>query len=101
MTSEVISALIGASGMMAGTILGYWLQREAKKTATLERRIDRYRGEIRARQAEEIIAANWLHELGVGSTQKAAKLALRDRTEQESGLRPAVGPAEVRNKRDV
>ena len=37
MTSEVISALIGASGMMAGTILGYWLQREAKKTATLKR----------------------------------------------------------------
>ena len=33
MSSEVISALIGALGVMVGTILGYWLQREAKKIA--------------------------------------------------------------------
>jgi hypothetical protein len=76
MSSDVISALIGALSVAAGTILGYWLQREANKIAALERRVERYREDIRARQAEEIVAATWLHELGVGGTQNSAKMAL-------------------------
>lgn len=97
MNIEIITAIIGASGVIAGAFLGSWLQREAKKIASLERRIDRYRTEIRARQAEEGVAAKWLHELGVGSTENSAKLALRERTELETGQRPSIGAAEVRH----
>ena len=63
----------------------------------LQRRVDRYRAEIRARQAEEDVAAAWLVELGVASTERAAKLSLRQRTEFERGIRPAIGPAEMRD----
>ena len=72
------------------------LQREGRKLAVLERRIERYRLEIQARQAEEDVAAAWLVELGAANSERAAKLALRQRTEIARGIRPSIGPGEVR-----
>ena len=62
----------------------------------MQRRIDRYRAEIRARIALEETAIGWLIELGVSSSPEAAKIKLRDRTEAERGLRPIIPPSEVR-----
>lgn len=66
--------------------------------ASLEKRVQRYNNEIRARQAQEDIAAEWLYELGVASSARAAKLLLRDRTEERRGLRPEIGPSGIRER---
>ena len=44
------------------------------------------------------VAAEWLAELGAATTPRAAKTLLREKTEQQKGLRPGVGPAEVRGE---
>lgn len=96
MSDVVLAALIGTFGALAGSVIGAIVAREAKKISRLERRIDRYRDDIRARQAEENVTAKWLFELNVASSELAAKRKLRERTEEETGLRPLVGPADVR-----
>jgi hypothetical protein len=53
--------------------------------------------DIMARQHEENVAACWIFELGGASSQQAAKLKLRDRTERETGKRPFVEPSEVKS----
>ena len=95
MQTEIATALIALIGTLAGTGLGIWSQRETKRLAALERRIDRYKQEIRARQAEEDIACQWLVELDAAKTVRAALLALRQRTEDERGLRPNLAPNSV------
>jgi len=97
MDSQVISSVIAVLGTVGGAFVTAWVQRESKKIASLERRVDRYIAEIRARQAEEEVASEWLAELGAATTPRAAKTLLRERTEQKTGLRPGVGPAEVRD----
>ena len=62
----------------------------------MERKVERYKNDIRARQAEEQIAAKWLCELGIAATEATAKIKLRERTEQETGLRPEIAPSSVR-----
>ncbi len=96
MDSQVIASVIAVLGTLGGAFVTAWVQRESKKIASLERRVDRYKAEIRARQAEEEVASEWLAELGAATTPRAAKTLLRERTEQQKGLRPGVGPAEVR-----
>ncbi len=97
MDSQVIASVIAVLGTLGGAFVTAWVQRESKKIASLERRVDRYKSEIRARQAEEKVAAEWLAELGVAATPRVAKTLLRERTEQIEGLRPNIGPAEVRD----
>jgi hypothetical protein len=97
MDSQVIASVIAVLGTLGGAFVTAWVQRDSKRITLLEGKVDRYRTEIRARQAEEEVAVEWLAELGVASTARAAKTLLRERTEQQKGLRPAVGPAEVRN----
>jgi hypothetical protein len=97
MDSQVIASLIAVLGALGGALVTFWVQRDSKKITSLQRRVDRYRAEIRARQAEENVAAEWLAELGAATTPRAAKTLLRERTEQQKGLRPGVGPAEVRD----
>jgi len=75
----------------------FWVQRDSKKITSLQRKVDRYRAEIRARQAQEDVAAEWLAELGAATTPRAAKILLREKTELLKDLRPMVGPAEVRD----
>ena len=82
-------------GSLGGTLIGV-LFSEKEKLAALERRIERYRLEIQARQAEEDVAAAWLVELGAANSERAAKLALRQRTEIARGIRPSIGPGEMR-----
>ena len=96
MDSQIIAAALAVVGTLGGGLVTAWAQREAKKMAALEKRIQRYRNEIQARQAQENIAAEWLCELGVASSERAAKLLLRDRTEERRGLRPEIGPSGVR-----
>ena len=97
MDSQIIAAAIAVVGTLGGGMVTAWAQRDAKKMATLEKRIERYRNEIRARQAQEDIAAG-LYEIGAASSARAAKTLLRDRTEELRGLRPDIGPSEVRDR---
>ena len=76
MDSQIIAAAIAVMGTLGGGLVTVWAQREAKKMASLEKRIQRYSNEIRARQSQEDIAAEWLCELGVASSERAAKLML-------------------------
>ena len=96
MDGQVIAAVIAVLGTLGGALVTTWAQREAKKTAAMERRIQRYRAEIRARQAEEETAALWLTELGAANSVVTAKRMLRDRTEELHGLRPEIGPSDVK-----
>lgn len=98
MDSQIIAAAIAVVGTLGGGLVTVWAQREAEKMASLEKRIQRYSNEIRARQAQEDIAAEWLCELGVASSERAAKLMLRDCTEERRGLRPEIGPSGVRDR---
>ena len=97
MDAQILASAVAVVGTIGGALVGALIQRDAKKMTALQRRVDRYRAEIRARQAEEDVAAAWLVELGVASTERAAKLSLRQRTELERGIRPAIGPAEMRD----
>lgn len=97
MEGQIIASIVAVVGTLGGTLIGALIQREAKKIASLERRVERYRVEIRARQAEEDVAALWLLELGASNSERAAKLTLRQRTETERGIRPSIGPAEMRD----
>lgn len=96
MDGQIIASVVAVVGSLGGTLIGALIQREGKKLAALERRIERYRLEIQARQAEEDIAAAWLVELGAANSERAAKLALRQRTEIARGIRPSIGPGEMR-----
>lgn len=60
------------------------------------RKIEKLRKEVMARQAEEKAACEWLVELGQATSERAAQIALRDRTEQATGLRPAMTPSGLR-----
>jgi len=99
MDAQVVSSAVAVVGTLVGTLGGALIsasvQREGKKIGELKQRIDRYQRDIRARQAEEATAAEWLFQLNVARSPLAAKRELRRRTEQESGLRPFVGPKEV------
>jgi hypothetical protein len=95
MDSQVISALIAALGTIAGIVIGIWSQRQHKFVAALERRVDRYKAEIRARMAEEDVACDWLVEAGLAQTHRRAMMALRDRTEALKDLRPNMTPRDV------
>ena len=96
MQTEIIAALLGMSGVLLGSLFGYLSQREAKKMQMMQRRIDRYRSEIRARIAVEEAAIAWLIESGVSGSPQVVKVKLRDRTEVSSGLRPVIPLSEVR-----
>jgi len=54
-----------------------------------------YRQEIRARQAVEDVACQWLVELGVSNTPRLAMITIRQRTEAERQLRPTMSPRDV------
>jgi len=88
---------IAVAGTFGGAWVTAWAQREAKKTAALEKRIQRYRNEVRTRLTEEDVVADWLAELGAANSARAAKTLLRDHAEERRGLNPGIGPSEVRD----
>jgi len=81
MDNQVIASLIAVLGTLGGAFITSWVQRDSKKITLLQTKVDRYRAEIRARQAEEDVAAEWLAELGAATTPRAAKTLLREKTE--------------------
>ena len=91
----IIVALITIVGGLGCTGLGIWFSRAIKKIAAMQRTIERYRQEIRARQALEDVTCQWLVELGVSNTPRSAMLTLRQRTEAERQLRPTMSPRDV------
>jgi len=99
MNAQIVSAAVGVVGTLVGTLggalIGALTQREARKTEALKNKVERYRTEIRARQAEEEVAAEWLFSLGAANTALAAKRTLRRKTEEKRGVRPVIGPKEV------
>lgn len=98
MDSQIIAVAIAVVGTLGGRMVTAWAQRDVKKMATLEKRIQRYRNEIRARQAQENIAAEWLLDIGTASSARVANTLLRDLTEERRGLRPDIRPSEVRDR---
>ncbi len=96
MDSQIVASVIAVLGALGGAAVAAWVQRQTKKIVALKRRVGRYKAEICARQAQEDVAAEWLAELDVANTPRAAKTLLRERTEQRRGIRSSLGPAEVR-----
>ena len=99
MDMQVISSVVAVVGTLGGALIGAFSQRDAKKIVVLKQSIERYKNEIRARQAEEETAAEWLFSLNASTSALAAKNALRDRTEAASGLRPFIPPGEMNPNR--
>jgi len=97
MDVAVSAALISVFGALGGAFIGSRSGQQAEKLLKLERRIERYHAEIRARQAQEKEACRWLVELRAADNEGTAKLKLRERTEARSGLRPSIVPSEVKN----
>ena len=97
MDGQIAAAILAVGGTLGGSVIGWLSQRDAKKVSLLERRVERYRTEIRSRQALEDVACRWLVEVNAATTELAAKRQLRDRTERDRGLRPSIGPAEIRD----
>lgn len=95
MDASVSAALISVLGALGGAYIGSQSNQHAERLAKVERRLERYRAEIRARQAQEKEMCIWLVELEEAESERAAKLKLRERTEARSGLRPRVAPNEV------
>lgn len=52
MDSQIVASVIAVLGTLGGAAVTAWVQRESKKIAALERRVERYKAEIRARQAQ-------------------------------------------------
>ena len=70
------------------------MQRDAKRSASLERKLTRHEDEVRARIALEKTACEWLSEL----TEKpphATKLERRKRLQERSGLRPKLADSDL------
>ena len=93
----ILASLISVLGALGGAYLGAHTHQQASRIHRLERRIERYRAEIRARMAEEDVACAWLVEQGIAATEHAAKLQLRERTETKHGVRPSMTPREVKD----
>ena len=99
MDSQVVSSGIAVAGTLGGSLLTAFLTREGKKVRRLEKRIARYRADIRARQEEENAAVRLLVDLGYAATETAAKKKLREKTEADTGLRPFIEPSEVKERK--
>jgi hypothetical protein len=95
MDVQISAAIIAVLGTLGGSVVGWVSQRDGKNVARLERKVAKYAAEIRARQAEEDVACEWLVELNAGTSATSVKLKLRDRTEHERGQRPSLAPSDV------
>lgn len=94
---DLFPSILNAVTLLVVALIGYQASAKIKYIQTLENRINRYKDEIRARQAEEDVAAAWLVELKAANSEMVAKKLLRDRTEQSTGLRPDIPPSEIKN----
>ena len=96
MQPEIVAAIIAVVGTLAGVVVSHLIGRDSRKIAMMERRIERYRSEIRSRMAQEDVASSWIVELGGATSIRAAKVQLREKTETKKGVRPSIAPSEVR-----
>ena len=77
-----------------GWAFGYRMQREARRMARLEMKVNKLELEVRARIALEKAACDWLSEL-TNRTSLAVKLDLRSRGQERSGLRPKMSDTDL------
>jgi hypothetical protein len=96
MDSTLASSLIGLIGALLGSLLTFLAQRDIKRVNALEHKVDKLRREVIARQAQERVVCEWLVELGQAKSAQAAQIALRNRTEQATDLRPSMSPSQLR-----
>lgn len=95
MDSQVSASIIAVIGTVLGALVVVWSNRQSEKIARYEKRIEKYKAEIIARQYEEEVAANWLFDIGVSTSAIAAKKELRKRTLEMKGTRPKISPSEI------
>lgn len=96
MDSVTISSLIGVLGTLLGSLITLLSQRDIRKISSMERKIDKLRREVIARQAQENVICQWLVELGQAKSVQSAQISLRNRAEQETGLRPSMSPSHLK-----
>lgn len=98
MNETMLTALLGYLTTLlvaaGGWMFAYLMQRDAKRRARLERKLSRLEDEVRARIALEKAACEWLGELST-KTPHAAKLELRKRAQERSGLRPKMAESDL------
>jgi hypothetical protein len=88
----VAGAVVGSLGALAAAVIQRDANRTERQIERLKQTVDRFRCEIVARQKEEEVAMKWLVELNGAASENAAKIALRDRTEETYGHRPRISP---------
>ncbi len=91
---SIVSNLVTFLVAIGGWIFSYFVLRDSKRLLRLERSIEKYKNEIRARIYEENIACNLIAELDCTPAQTIKK-NLRDRTESEFGIRPNMKPSDL------
>ncbi|MCC7279355.1 MAG: hypothetical protein IT487_13715 [Chromatiaceae bacterium] len=98
MTETMLTTLLGHLTTLlvatGGWVFAYLMQRDAKLRARLEGKLTRLEDEVRARIALEKAACVWLSEL-TEKTHHAAKLELRKRAQDRSGLRPKLAESDL------
>ena len=55
MDGQIIASIVAVLGSLGGALIGALIQREGKKLAALERRIERYRLEIKLDKLKRIL----------------------------------------------
>lgn len=102
MEKEVVASIIAGSAGVAGAIVGglfsWLLQRDTKAREGDRKRIEKLRKEVRARIALEKAAVKWIAELkNIEGEGVGVKRELRDRTQQQSGLRPILSESHLKD----
>lgn len=98
MSGDVTVAIIGSTTTMVvalgGWAFAFMMQKRSSKLAQLERRIDRFSEEVRARIAMERTACEWLAE-ATDRTPDSIKRELRTRTKDRTGFRPRMSDSDL------
>jgi hypothetical protein len=92
---SIISNFVTILIATGGWVFSYFVYRDAKKMADLERNTEKYANEIKARIALEGVACDWISELNSESAQ-SVKIKLRDRAESSVGIRPSMSGSNFR-----
>lgn len=77
MDPVITSALIGASGVLLGNVITLFSQQNLERLTSMQRKIEKLRKEVVARQAEETAAYEWLVELGQATSERSSNCTTR------------------------
>lgn len=103
MDSQIVTSATAIACTLGGALIGFFSQRDAKKTRKLEEkvvnlkgRVERYREEIVARIALERVAMSLLHTNKLVTSEGAAQDLLRNEAQSMCGFRPSLAPRDVK-----